>query len=187
MGDLCQHGGVPLSQKLLGADEHVLLHLRTHGKALCWPAVALVGVGAAVGAGAALIPSGYRPVGQLAIAGVGLVLAIWWAGIPFLRWRTTTYTITNHRLIARRGILNKTGKDLPLLRINNVSYKRSLLDRMLGCGTLNLQTAAEGGPIVLADVPDVERVHLSVSELLFGSGPTTWPLTTQPPVNTNRR
>jgi uncharacterized membrane protein YdbT with pleckstrin-like domain len=156
-----------LSSKLLGADEQVILHLRTHGKVLVLPALALVLVAAAAGAGAALIPRDYRPIGQLALAGVGMVLTIWWSVIPYLRWRTSTYTITNRRLITRRGILNKTGKDLPLLRINDVSYERSLLDRMLGCGSLFIQTAAEGGTIVLDDVPDVERVHVTMTELLF--------------------
>ena len=100
---------------------------------------------------------------------LGLVLVIWWVLLPFLRWRTTTYTITNRRLITRSGILNKIGKDLPLNRINEVSSERSLTDRMFGCGTLNIQTAAEDGTVVLADVPEVEHVHREMTELLFGS------------------
>ena len=55
---------------------------------------------------------------------------------------------------------------LPLLRINDVSYQRSLMDRILGCGTLYIQTAAEGA-VVLDDVPDVEHVHLVLTGLLF--------------------
>ena len=99
------------------------------------------------------------------------MLAIWWVVIPFLRWRTTTYTITNRRLITRSGILTKIGKDLPLNRINEVSSDRSLLDRMFGCGTLHVQTAADAGAIVLDDVPDVEHVHAELTELLFGPSP----------------
>jgi hypothetical protein len=38
---------------------------------------------------------------------------------------------------------------------------------MLGCGTLMLTTAAEQ-PVVLTDIPDVERVHVVMTELLFG-------------------
>jgi membrane protein YdbS with pleckstrin-like domain len=64
------------------------------------------------------------------------------------------------------------------MRINDVSYERTLLDRILGCGTLYVQTAAEGGTIELKDVPDVERVHLEMTELLFGSAtPDRRPLT----------
>jgi uncharacterized membrane protein YdbT with pleckstrin-like domain len=160
--------GVALPAKLLGADEHVVIHTRTHIKAMILPALAFVVIAAAVGAGAAVIPREARPIGQIAIAVLGVVLAIWLVLLPFLRWRTTTYTITNRRLITRSGILNKIGKDLPLNRINEVSYERSLLDRMLGCGSLIVQTAAEDGTIVLHDVPDVEHVNLQMTQLLFG-------------------
>jgi uncharacterized membrane protein YdbT with pleckstrin-like domain len=148
-------------QKLLGPDERVVLHTRTHVKAMILPALAFVLIAAAVGVGAALIPREARPLGQLAIGVLGVVL-------PFLRWLTTTYTITNRRLITRSGILNKVGKELPLNRINEVSYERSLTDRMLGCGSLIVQTAAEDGTIVLHDVPDVEHVNLEMTQLLFG-------------------
>ncbi|MET1005877.1 MAG: PH domain-containing protein [Propionibacteriaceae bacterium] len=157
-----------MSARLLGADERVVLRTRTHGKAMILPALGLIVTGALLGVGTALVPSDYRPVGQyLVLLPVG-ALALWWSIVPFLRWRSRTYTVTNHRLITRQGILNKTGKDLPLMRINDVSYERSLMDRMLGCGTLLIQTAAEGA-VVLDDVPDVEHVHLALTELLFDS------------------
>jgi len=159
---------VALPQKLLGADERVVIHTRTHVKAMILPALAFVLIAAAVGVGAALIPREARPIGQLAIGVLGTVLAIWLVVLPFLRWRTTTYTITNRRLMTRSGILNKVGKELPLNRINEVTYERSLMDRMLGCGSLIVQTAAEDGTLVLHDVPDVEHVNLQMSQLLFG-------------------
>jgi len=146
----------------------VVLHTRTHVKAMILPALAFVLIAAAVGVGAALIPREARPLGQLAIGVLGVLLAIWLVVMPFLRWRTTTYTITNRRLITRSGILSKVGKELPLNRINEVSYDRSLTDRMLGCGSLIVQTAAEDGTIVLHDVPDVEHVNLEMTQLLFG-------------------
>ncbi len=161
--------GMGFPDKLLGADEYVVAHLRTHAKALVLPAVGLVVAGALTGVGAALVPSEYRPGGHVAVGALGLLLALWWAVLPFWRWRTTTYTITNRRVITRRGIVSRVGTDLPLMRINDVSYDRSLMDRMLGCGTLNIQTASEGGPVALTDVPEVERVHLEMSELLFGA------------------
>jgi uncharacterized membrane protein YdbT with pleckstrin-like domain len=141
--------GVVLPAKLLGADEQLVIHTRTHVKAMILPALAFVLIAA--------------------------VLAIWLVLLPFLRWRTTTYTITSRRLITRSGILNKIGKDLPLNRINEVSYERSLLDRMLGCGSLNVQTAAEDGTIVLRDVPDVEHVSHEVTQLLVGPQGTQHP------------
>ncbi len=61
----------------------------------------------------------------------------------------------------------KSGHDLPLARINNVSYRRGPIDQILGCGTLVLTTAADE-PVTLDDIPDVEQVHVVMTELLFG-------------------
>jgi len=162
---------VGLPPKLLGTGEYEVLNTRTHAKVLVLPAVALVLVGAGVGAGAALVPSQARPLGQVAIAVAGLLVAVWWCVLPFLRWRTTTYTLTNRRLITRSGVLDKVSMDLPLSRVNDVASQRSLLDRLLGCGTLSVQTASEGGTTRLVDVPDVEHVHQTMTELLLGADP----------------
>lgn len=156
-----------LSANQLGTDEVVLLRLRTHGKALFWPALGLIACGGLLGMGVAAVPADFRPVGQFAVAGVVGLLATWWTIVPYLRWRTTTYVITNFRLITRSGILNKTGTNLPLARVNDVTFERSLADRMLGCGTLRVQTAADSGPVVLDDVPQVEVVQKIISELIY--------------------
>ena len=144
-----------------------MLHTRTHGKALVLPVLALVLTGAGVGAGTALVPGAARPLGQLAVAVLGLALVGWWTVRPFLRWLTTTCTLTTRRLVVRRGVLSRTSMELPLSRVLDVSSERSLSDRVLGCGTLLVQTAAEGGPVALVDVPDVEHVHQVLSELLL--------------------
>lgn len=157
-----------LPRKLLGDGEREILHVRTHAKALIWPAVLLIVLAALTGAGIALLPSSWSPVGSVVLVAVALLAVIIWVLLPFLRWRTTTYTLTNRRIITRRGILNKRGHDLPLIRINDVSYDHSLIDRMMGCGTLRIKTASDHTPLVLPDVPDVERMHVQITEILFG-------------------
>ena len=156
-----------ISRKSLGDGEEVVLHMHTHGKALIWPVLALIVFSAALGVAIALLPASTQPWGTWAAVGVFIILVIWAVLIPFLRWLSATYTVTDRRIITRRGILNKTGHDMPLRRINNVNYERSLTDRMLGCGTLVLETAA-GQPLVLHDLPGVEHVHMTINNLLFG-------------------
>lgn len=153
--------------KLLGDGEYVVRHMRTHGKALLVPAMWLVLVAGLLGVGLGYLPASWQPWGNWALVAVAVVALVPLVLVPFLRWQTTTYTMTNRRIITRRGILNKTGHDLPLRRINNVSYERGLTDRILGCGTLVFTTAAET-PVSLPDVPEVERVHVQMTELLFG-------------------
>ena len=155
-----------LPTKLLGENEQVILHLRTHAKALVLPALVLLVAAIASGFAVALVPDTWQPWGGWTILVLALLVVIVWVVVPFLRWMTTTYTLTNRRIITRRGIITKKGHDLPLTRINNAAYERGLLDRILGCGTLVLTTAAEA-PVTLEDIPDVERVHVVMTELLF--------------------
>ncbi len=163
---VCHDWHMGLPSGLLGQGEVEVLHLRTHAKALIAPALVLLLAVVATGLAFAFLPASMLPWGAwVAVALAALVIVIWTV-VPFLRWLTTTYTFTSRRIITRRGIINKSGHDLPLTRINNVAYERSLSDRIFGCGTLRLTTAADE-PVVLADIPDVERVHVVMTELLF--------------------
>lgn len=160
--------GMGVPRRLLGEGERVVVQLRTHGKALVAPVLALLVLAGVTGLAVALMPESLVPAGWLALAALVAAGVLAWVVVPFVRWRTTTYTLTSRRLITRRGILSRHGHDVPLSRIVDVSYERSLPDRVLGCGTLHLRTASEAEPLVLPDVPDVARVHLMLSELVFG-------------------
>jgi membrane protein YdbS with pleckstrin-like domain len=156
-----------LPAKLLGNGEHELLHLRSHGKTLIGPTLWLLLISAVAGMLLAVLPMSWRPWSAwlMVAAAVGFAIPVYL--LPLLRWRTTTYTLTNHRLITRSGILNKVGHDVPVARITNVAYERSLTDRMFGCGSLVFTTSAEA-PVVLHDIPRVEQVGVAISNLLFG-------------------
>lgn len=156
-----------LDPQLLGKDEVVVLHLRTHVKALIVPALLLLVIAVLSGFAFAIpLVAGWDWLRWVIIV-IALVALVLWVVVPFLKWMTSTYTFTNRRIITRRGILFKSGHDMPLSRINNVAYQRGPIDQLLGCGTLVLTTAADQ-PVTLDDIPDVERVHVVMTELLFG-------------------
>ncbi len=157
-----------ISRRLLNEGERVVVSTRTHVKALLLPAVWLILV-AAVAGYVSSFPSGRAaPLLVAVIWGLALVAAVWLVGKPFLRWLTTTYTVTDRRLITRTGILSRRGHDIPVPRISDVAYEHGLVDRLLGCGTLVISDASERGRVRLPDIPHVERVHLQISDLLFG-------------------
>ncbi|MDQ1538930.1 MAG: hypothetical protein QOE58_3323 [Actinomycetota bacterium] len=176
-----------ISKKLLSDNEHVVLSVRSHGKALIGPAVVLVTVVAAVISVLMLNPDN-STVGWVALV-VAVPLLLLWSLIPFLRWMTTTYTVTTRRLITRQGIISRSGRDIPLFRINDVAYEKGLIDRLLGCGTLIISDATEKAGVVLADIPNVERVQLQITELLFarddGNDDDGSRVPGEPPRNTN--
>ncbi|WP_460524955.1 PH domain-containing protein [Flindersiella endophytica] len=157
-----------ISAKALGQDEEVILELRTHWKALFWPAVVLVLVVAIAAAGVTFMPTGeYQQYLQLGVVALAVIVLFIWVVWPWLNWFSATYVVTNQRLITRRGVLTRTGRDIPLGRINDVSHERQLSDRILGCGTLVIWSAGEQGRVELHDVPRVEEVQRTISELLF--------------------
>lgn len=157
-----------ISRKVLGEGEQVLHHTRTHWKALIVPVLIMAVFVAAAAFGVTLVPSGeYEGYVKLAIVGVAFLVVLIWTVWPFLVWIAESYMLTDQRLLTRQGVITRTGRDIPLGRINDVSHERDLIDRILGCGTLVIWSAGEKGRIELYDIPQVETVQRLVSEQLF--------------------
>ena len=89
---------------------------------------------------------------------VGLVLIGWLTVVPVIRWRTTHFVVTTRRVLVREGVLTRHGIDIPMGRINSVQFRHNLIERMLGCGTLIIESASEE-PLEFDDIPQVEQVH----------------------------
>ncbi len=148
----------------LNDGEQPVLRIRPHWKTLIRPLVVAVIVIAAALMLVVLIPSGRAAAAErLAVAAVAILALMLWLMVPVLRWRTTMYELTTRRLRMRDGILVRHGRDIPLARINDVSFERGPLDRLLGSGRLVVESAGEHGQIVLRDIPRVE----STQALLF--------------------
>jgi uncharacterized membrane protein YdbT with pleckstrin-like domain len=148
---------------LLGEDEEIVLELHPHWKALVLPGLSVpfvVGLGSYL---LAVVPEGrFQGLFRWVIAAAMVLALLFWAVIPFLRWRTTLYVLTTRRLITRSGILSRQGRDMPLTRVNDASFSHGVIDRMLGCGTLVIESAGERGQLVLTAVPRVETVQREV-------------------------
>lgn len=164
---------VPISRKLLNDDESVVLSTRTHAKALIVPLVVLAVLAAAAGTLSTFTaPAGRaQPLLVAVVWAVAALLALRWVVKPFLTWLTTSYTVTDQRIITRSGILSRRGHDIQLDRVSDVAHERSLTDRLLGCGTLLVSVAGEHR-VEWHDIPHVERVHLMIQDLLYGDAET---------------
>ena len=143
-----------------------MLLLHPHWKTLIRPVLVAVLV-VAIALAAEAIPSGSdQAVTRAAIGVVAVVFVMAWLIVPVLRWRTTTYELTTKRLRTRFGIITRKGRDIPLTRINDVSFEKGLLDRLLGAGRLVVESAGEHGQIVLKDIPDVADVQATLFRLV---------------------
>jgi uncharacterized membrane protein YdbT with pleckstrin-like domain len=163
---------VAINPKLLNEGERVVWSTRTHVKALFVPALVLI-VAAGVGGYLSSVPDSHRKLWLTVIWVVAGLVVLLYSVWPFLQWLTTTYTVTDRRLTTHRGVISRSGHDIPLARISDVSYEKGLWDRILGCGTLVISDASEQGRVALDDVPRVERLQLQLSDLLFHGGQPT--------------
>jgi uncharacterized membrane protein YdbT with pleckstrin-like domain len=160
--------GVPgIPAKLLGDGEEVVMAMRPHWKEMFWPAVVLVLTSPVATYLAAIVPDGSAQNWlRLTIGVIAILVVLRWTVWPFLKWLTTSYVITDRRIITRVGVVARLGRDMPISRINDVTFEHSgILERILGCGTLIVESAGERGQLVLRDVPHVEEVQRDVYKL----------------------
>jgi uncharacterized membrane protein YdbT with pleckstrin-like domain len=154
-------------QHSLTADEQPVLLIRPHWKTLIRPfLLAAVVVAAALVAEVLLVSAKDSAAVELVVAVVAILALMLWLAVPVLRWRTTTYELTTKRLRMREGIVTRRGRDIPLVRINDVSFEKGLLDRLLGAGRLVVESAGEHGQILLNDIPHVEQVQGTLFRLV---------------------
>ncbi|GAA2875494.1 PH domain-containing protein [Pseudonocardia halophobica] len=145
--------------ELLVEGERVVLHTRPHWKMLVLPVlVFLVVVGAASFLAALVSAQSWALVAWVALAVVAAVLVGRFTVLPFVRWRTTHFVVTTRRVLVREGVLSRSGMDIPMSRINTVQFRHTVAERMLGCGTLVIESASDE-PLEFTDVPAVEKVH----------------------------
>jgi membrane protein YdbS with pleckstrin-like domain len=151
----------------LSEGERFVLRLHPHWKTLLRPFFLLALIVAATIVLLVLLPTGHNlAVARIAIGAVALVAAAIWFGIPLLRWKTTSYELTTRRLRLRAGILTRTGRDFPLIRISDVSFSHGPIDRLVGAGRLVVESAGEHGQLVLNEIPEVEHVQATLFQLV---------------------
>jgi uncharacterized membrane protein YdbT with pleckstrin-like domain len=158
---------VPYPDKLLADDEEVVEHLHPHWLTLFRPVVWFLLIVGATSFGTALIPAGRQQgVFRMLVLAVGLVLLVTVVVVPVLRWRSTHYVVTSHRLLFREGILARRGRDLGLSRITDVSFSQTLWERIVRSGTLTIESAGDGGATVLSRIPDSESVQQLLNQMI---------------------
>lgn len=150
-------------ESALAKDEQVVLHRHPHWKRLIGPVLVLL-AGTALAAFVAAVvnhtnwDSNAKNIIFAVIGVIWLVVVGWLTVWPFLNWRSTHFVITDRRVMFRRGVLTRSGIDIPLARINSVEFRHQLLDRILRTGTLIIESASQD-PLEFHDIPRVEQVH----------------------------
>lgn len=148
-------------EKLLSPDEEVVDEFRPHWSRILKEIVLSVAVVIILILLAALFDFDYRGWVMLAIAVVWFLLVV--RGI--LAWWFTQHVITNERVIYRAGILSREGKEIPLEVINDVSFKQTPWERMIGSGDLLIESAGELGQSHYRDIPHPEIIQREIYQV----------------------
>jgi uncharacterized membrane protein YdbT with pleckstrin-like domain len=79
--------------------------------------------------------------------------------------RGTTWSLTSDRLIERRDVFASSHQEMELIDVRSIEVSRSLLQRLLGLGTVAVASAASAEfLIIMIDIPDPQHVADTVRQ-----------------------
>ena len=150
----------------MNPGEEVVLDLRPHWRFFLRPALLLVLAIAGFVVGAVLdLPEGV----QVALAAVTLA-ALCWFVVRYARWATTSFVVTTDRLIHRSGVLATRGIEIPLENVQTVFSSQSLLERLLRCGDLVIESGGERGRQAFSDISRPSLVQNEIHRQIEANG-----------------
>lgn len=155
---------MPFPRRLLIEGEDLILDLRPHWIALVGPTIVTLLVVAGY-----LLAVAYAPdegAGRSVVVWGGLILAvvilIWYPVRRFIDWVTSNFVVTTDRVIHREGFIAKRSMEIPLEKINDVRFRQSVFERIIGAGDLILESAGEFGRNVFSNIRDPEQVQKTI-------------------------
>lgn len=90
---------------------------------------------------------------------IGLIIIIW----IFIDRQSKKYTITNRRIIVRRGIIAKNTDEVEIKDIKSINVRQGVIGRMFNYGDILIGSAGHAG--IEINMPGVDKPH-EVKELI---------------------
>lgn len=100
-------------------------------------------------------------------------------------YQSIHYEIGDEELVVRRGLLTKSVKMVPIRAVTNISLRRGLFDRLLGIGSIKVETAGQMGSDSSAPSPELsldglreyEKIYRQISSIIKHYQPGYTPIT----------
>ena len=159
---------MPYPDNLLVQGERVIVRKRPHWKVLILPTVFFILI---IGGGVALatwINSrdwSNEAIIDYVIIGVAVVALIILVLVPFIRWRTEHFVITNHHVFFRSGLLRRREHQIPLGQIANMETEVTFWGRLMGYGSLIVESSADQ-PLKFRNVASLSKVQAQLNQLI---------------------
>ena len=163
---LARPAGTQLVGKYLLPAERVVIVQRKHWAVLAVPvAAAFVGLLVAFAFDTGLPPSA---------AGVrDVVWLLWTALLAYLAWHiiewwADRFVVTNKRVMLVHGLVTRKVDMMPLSKVTDMSYERSVIARLLGFGVFNMESAGQDQALRrISYVPQPDWLYREMCALLF--------------------
>lgn len=106
------------------------------------------------------------------------LVIVWWAWLLLLirfvwkvaEWSVDYFVVTSKRIIVTYGLIVRKVAMMPLSKVTDMSFQRSLLGRLLGYGEFVLESAGQDQALSRIDfIPYPETLYLDVCAMLFPS------------------
>lgn len=155
-----------------GVDQYLLPHerqvitVRRHPAVLIGPSVlALDGLLAASVLTAVILHGNAPLIAAVWITWLILLARMIWKAVD---WATGFFAVTSQRLLLVRGVLTRKVAMLPLSKVTDMSFHRSLTGRLLGFGEFIIEPAGPSQALQTVDyIPYPEQLYLEVCGLIF--------------------
>jgi uncharacterized membrane protein YdbT with pleckstrin-like domain len=168
---LVTHGdSAPSSvNRYLLPHEHQVIMVRRHPAVLLRPVAEIFG---------GLILAGLLSK-WLSDGGAGQILVlVWWAWLLLLirfvwkvaEWSVDYFVVTSQRMLLTTGLITRKVAMMPLSKVTDMSFQRSLLGRMLGYGEFVMESAGQDQALrTVPFIPYPETLYLDVCQMIFPS------------------
>lgn len=156
-------------KKNLNPGETIVLDMHPHWWYFAEPAFALLG---SITLGVLVLTidnegSTKTALSYLSIA--ALVGSAVWLVLRYVKWVTTNFVLTSHRVIFRSGIIAKRGVEIPINRVNNVNFNQTIFERLVGAGDLLIESGGEEGQSRYTDIRHPDEVQRMIHVQLQAS------------------
>ncbi len=95
-----------------------------------------------------------------------IVLALAALYFAYREWyrRRDIWVVTNLRVIDEEGIFTLESKESPMEKINNISYRQTILGRILNFGEVEIQTAAMDGATLYTMITNPKKLEVTIAK-----------------------
>ena len=150
---------MPFPRRLLNDYETIALDLHPHWWFFGPSAATLIGSMFATLLLKRQAPAGFLESAVTYLGMAAIIVSASWLIVCLIKWRTTYFVVTSHRLIYRQGVVARGGVEIPLERVNNVNFAQTMVERLIGVGDLLIESGGKDGQQTFSDISQPERVQ----------------------------